>query len=48
MTVVEASQVRKKRYGIDQDASGVIIVDIARGSASMEAGLQVGDLIVSV
>lgn len=38
----------RQRYGLDKNASGVVIVDVGQDSPAAEQGLQSGDVIVKV
>ena len=46
--MVDLSPRIRERLGIAEDASGVLIVDIARGSKADEQGLREGDVIETV
>ena len=48
VSVVNLSPAVADEYAFDWDATGVVIVDIARGSFASRYGFQKGDIIESV
>jgi serine protease Do len=48
MTVGELNDEARKKFGIADDVSGVVVTDVAKDSAAAERGIQAGDVITEI
>ncbi|WP_410000522.1 DegQ family serine endoprotease [Mesorhizobium sp. SP-1A] len=48
MTVGELNEATRARFGIAADVSGVVVTDVAKGSAAAERGVQPGEVITEI
>ncbi|NOZ74968.1 MAG: Do family serine endopeptidase [FCB group bacterium] len=48
LTVADVSRSVANRFGVDSNESGVVVTDVAQGSAGDQAGIRPGDLITRV
>ena len=47
LTVESLNESLITRFGLDDNARGVVVIEVAAGSIAEDAGIQAGDLIVS-
>ncbi|RJQ86900.1 MAG: Do family serine endopeptidase [Desulfobacteraceae bacterium] len=48
LQVAEMSPERSQQFGLDKDESGVLVVDVEKGSRADKAGVRMGDLIKGI
>jgi serine protease Do len=48
LQVTDLSSEKAQQFGLDEDESGVLVIEVARGSRADEAGVKVGDIIKGV
>jgi serine protease Do len=48
MTVGELNDEARKKFGIADDVSGVVVTDVAKDSAAAERGIQAGEVITEI
>jgi serine protease Do len=48
LQVTDLSSEKAQQFGLDEDESGVLVVEVKRGSRADEAGVKVGDIIKGV
>ena len=48
LKLVEIDEEKRRQLGLDEEAEGVLVTDVERGSAAARAGIQRGDVIESV
>jgi serine protease Do len=48
LQVTDLSSEKAQQFGLDEDESGVLVIEVAMGSRADEAGVKVGDIIKGV